>query len=87
MGASITFNVDKLIKELDLIEKVHIPKAAEQALRSFGFDMRKLLQQEMQREEKIEGRCEFCNAVYQFAPAEIFGDMAADTGGDINGER
>ena len=50
MSTSITFNVDKLIKELDLIEKVHIPKAAEQALRSFGFDVRELLQQEMQRE-------------------------------------
>ncbi|RNC87589.1 MAG: hypothetical protein ED554_11805 [Synechococcus sp. YX04-3] len=50
MGKSVTFNVDKLIKKLDLIEKVHIPKAAEQALRSFGFDVRELLQQEMQRE-------------------------------------
>ena len=44
-------------------------------------------QQEMRREEKIEVRCEFCNAVYQFSPAEIFGDTATDTGGDINGER
>ena len=50
MGKSVTFNVDKLIKKLDLIEKVHVPKAAEQALRSFGFDVRELLQQEMQRE-------------------------------------
>ena len=44
-------------------------------------------QQEMRREEKIEVRCEFCNAVYQFSPAEIFGDTATDTSGDINGER
>ena len=44
-------------------------------------------QQEMRREEKIEVRCEFCNALYQFSPAEIFGDAASDTGGDINGER
>ncbi len=44
MGKSVTFNVDKLIKQLNLIEKVHVPKAAEQALRSFGFDVRELLQ-------------------------------------------
>ena len=47
MGKSVTFNVDKLIKKLDLIEKVHVPKAAEEALRSFGFDVRELLQKEM----------------------------------------
>ena len=50
MGASITFNVDKLIRKLDIIEKSHLPKAAEQALKSFGFDARELLQREMQRE-------------------------------------
>ena len=50
MGKSVTFKVDKLIKKLDLIKKVHIPKAAEQALRSFGFDVRKLLQDEMRKE-------------------------------------
>ena len=49
MGKSVTFNVDKLIKKLDLIEKVHVPKAAEQALRSFGFDVRELLQDEMRK--------------------------------------
>ena len=48
MGASITFNVDKLIKKLDIIQKSHLPKAAEQALKSFGFDARELLQKEMQ---------------------------------------
>ena len=41
---------------------------------------------EMQREEKIEVRCEFCNALYQFSPAEIFGDKATDMADDINGE-
>ena len=30
MSASITFNVDKLIKELDIIQKSHLPKAAAQ---------------------------------------------------------
>ena len=48
MGASATFNVDKLIKKLDIIQKSHLPKAAEQALKSFGFDARELLQKEMQ---------------------------------------
>tara|TARA_B100001093_G_scaffold314894_1_gene300461 strand:+ start:160 stop:855 length:696 start_codon:yes stop_codon:yes gene_type:complete len=50
MGKSVTFNVDKLIKKLDLIEKVHVPKAAEQALKSFGFDVRELLQKEMREQ-------------------------------------
>jgi len=47
MGRSVTFNVDKLIKKLDIIQKAHLPKAAEQALKSFGFDARELLQKEM----------------------------------------
>ena len=47
MGASITFNIDKLIKKLDIIQKSHLPKAVEQALKSFGFDARELLQKEM----------------------------------------
>ena len=48
MGKSVTFNVDQLIRELNIIQKSHLPKAAEQALRSFGFDVRELLQKEMQ---------------------------------------
>jgi len=47
MGRSVIFNVDKLIKKLDIIQKAHLPKAAEQALKSFGFDARELLQKEM----------------------------------------
>ena len=50
MGASITFNVDKLIRKLDIIQKSHLPKASEQALKSFGFDVREILQDEMRRE-------------------------------------
>ena len=50
MGASITFNVDKLIRKLDIIQKSHLPKASEQALKSLGFDLREVLQEEMQRE-------------------------------------
>ena len=43
MGASITFNADKLIKKLNLIEKAYLTQAAEQALKSFGFESRKTL--------------------------------------------
>ena len=50
MGASITFNVDKLIRKLDIIEKSHLPKASEQALKSLGFDLREVLQKEMEQE-------------------------------------
>ncbi len=52
MGASITFNVDKLIRKLDIIEKSHLPKASEQALKSLGFDLREVLQKEMEQEFK-----------------------------------
>ena len=47
MSASIEFNIDKLIKKLDLIEKAYLPQAAEQALKSFGFESRKTLADEM----------------------------------------
>ena len=50
MGASITFNVDKLIRKLDIIQKSHLPKASEQALKSLGFDLREVLQKEMEQE-------------------------------------
>lgn len=47
MSASIEFNADKLIKRLDLIQKAYLPQAAEQALKSFGFESRKTLPDEM----------------------------------------
>ena len=50
MSASITFNVDSLIRKLDIIQRSHLPKASEQALKSLGFDLREVLQKEMQRE-------------------------------------
>lgn len=50
MGASITFNVDRLIRKLDVIQKSHLPKASEQALKSLGFDLREVLQKEMEQE-------------------------------------
>ena len=53
MGASIIFNVDKLIKKLDIIQKSHLLKASEQALKSLGFDLREVLQREMEKEYEI----------------------------------
>ena len=53
MGTSITFNVNKLIKELDTIQKWHLPKASEQALKILGFDLREVLQREMEKEYEI----------------------------------
>ena len=47
MSASITFQADKLIRKLNLIEKAYLPQAAEQALKSFGFESRKTLADEM----------------------------------------
>ena len=43
MSASITFDAEKLIKKLNLIEKAYLPEAANKALRSFGFESRKTL--------------------------------------------
>ena len=43
MSASITFDAEKLIKKLNLIEKAYLPEAADKALRSFGFESRKTL--------------------------------------------
>ena len=50
MGASITINVDSLIRKLDIIQKSHLPKASAQALKSFGFDVREVLQREMEEQ-------------------------------------
>ena len=47
MGRSIEFDLKGLERELDLIQKVHVPDAARQALKSFGFEARELLQREM----------------------------------------
>ena len=52
MSASITFDAEKLIKKLNLIEKAYLSQAAEQALRSFGFESRKTLADAMR--EKYE---------------------------------
>ena len=43
----ITHNIDDIIKQLTLIEKACLPQAASQALKSFGFESRKILADEM----------------------------------------
>ena len=45
--ASITHNIDDIIKQLNIIEKSVLPQAAKAALKSFGFDAREILQNEM----------------------------------------
>ena len=50
MSASITFNIDSLIRKLDIIQRSHLPKASEQALKSLGFDLREVLQKEMEQQ-------------------------------------
>ena len=36
MGASITFDVDKLIRKLDIIQKSHLPKVSEETPNSLA---------------------------------------------------
>jgi hypothetical protein len=43
----ITHNIDEVIKSLTLVEKAYLPQAASQALKSFGFESRKILADEM----------------------------------------
>ena len=47
MRKYIDFDLKAIEKELDLIQKVHLPEAGRQALKSFGFEARELLQREM----------------------------------------
>ena len=49
MAIIITHNIDAVIKQLDTYQRSHLPKAASQALKSFGFDSRELLQAEMDK--------------------------------------
>ena len=43
----ITHNIDDIFKQLTLVEKAYLPQAASQALKSFGFESRKILADEM----------------------------------------
>ena len=45
--AGITHNLDDLIKRLNIIEKSLLKEAAKSALKSFGFDAREIVQNEM----------------------------------------
>ena len=44
---AITHNLDSLIKRLNVIEKAYLPQAAKAALKSFGFEARDILKNEM----------------------------------------
>ena len=43
MSVSVNFNLKRLEKKLNQIEKVFLKDAAEQALKQFGFESRKTL--------------------------------------------
>ena len=49
MGKSVSFDLKGLEKKLNQIEKVFLKEAAEQALKSFGFESRRILAEEMKR--------------------------------------
>ena len=49
MGKSVSFDLKGLEKKLNQIEKVFLKEAAEQALKSFGFESRSILAEEMKR--------------------------------------
>jgi len=50
MGKSVTFDLKGLEKKLNQIEKVFLKEAAEKALKSFGFESRSILADEMRRQ-------------------------------------
>ena len=43
MSVTVSFNLKKLERRLNEIEKLFLPKASEQALKQFGFESRKTL--------------------------------------------
>ena len=47
LNRSVVFDIQAIAREIDLIENVYLPDAARQALKSFGFEARELLQREM----------------------------------------
>ena len=52
MGKSVTFNFKKLERELNKIQKLYLKQASEQALKSFGFESRKILADAMRDQYK-----------------------------------
>ena len=66
--ASITHNIDDIIKQLDLIEKSYIPEAANKALKSFGFEARKLMQDEMKHQYKTVSNYTLRSPYFKHSP-------------------
>jgi len=52
MSAAITIKADKLLKQLNLLQRASFSEAAEQALKSFGFESREILSDAMKAEYK-----------------------------------
>ena len=66
--ASITHNIDDIIKQLNLIEKSYIPEAANKALKSFGFEARKLMQDEMKHQYKTVSNYTLRSPYFKHSP-------------------
>ena len=82
MGKSVTFNVDKLIRKLDIIQRSHLRKASEQALKSFGFDVRELLQDEMRKEYESPSAYTLRDNPYLSNPDQYEQELRASCFGD-----
>ena len=50
MTSSIDFDVEMIIQEIEVLQKVHIPYAANRALKDFGFYAKRFLGEEMRKE-------------------------------------
>ena len=50
MTSSIDFDVKKIIQEIEVLQKVHIPYAANRALKDFGLYAKRFLGEEMRKE-------------------------------------
>ena len=65
---AITHNLDSLIKRLNLIEKSYLPEAANKALKSFGFEARKLIQDEMKSRYKTTSNYTLRSPYFKHSP-------------------
>ena len=65
---AITHNLESLIKRLNLIEKSYLPETANKALKSFGFEARKLIQDEMKSRYKTTSNYTLRSPYFKHSP-------------------
>ena len=66
--ASITHNIDDIIKRLNLIEKLYLPAAANKAWKSLGLEARKLSQDEMKSRYKTTSNYTLRSPYFKHSP-------------------